>query len=78
VNLHWRDSHLDDFSSDDNVLRCDWSGREPECGNGIQQTPAVVFGRADQEIDVAGIARGTVEGQRVRADHDELNVVGVQ
>ena len=69
---------MDHLSANDDVLRGDRSGGEAESRNSSQQAIAVVLGRTDQKIDIAGKTRGAVKSQRKRADDDKLNAQGVQ
>ena len=51
---------------------------EAEVGQGGQDGFGVANGRADQQIDIAGIAGGPMKGQGVGADNQVFNAVGVE
>jgi hypothetical protein len=78
VNLHGRETHLDDLGPAHDVRGRQRRRRESELRNRRQGATRVVLGRPNQDVEIPGEARRAVEGQRVGADDHELNLAGGQ
>jgi hypothetical protein len=66
-------AHLDNLVAAGDVDGGERRSRKAERLDGGEEASAVLGGGPDEDVEIAREARSAMEGERVRADDDELN-----
>jgi len=78
MDLNGDDTHLDHLRTGDDVTRSERLSWESEFADRAKQPTGVFFGRANENVQISGETRSTVERQCVSASNHEFNVPRAQ